>query len=167
MRQSIAKDTGVRRYMRRVVASLQIIAFAVTVAACAESVKHDEVSAAKGALEFARVVLIENNLTEGYEMLSEGGKRHVPLDKFKQSIAAMHRSEYPERVTALEYEPMAGEKAIYIFLTGQNNHEQFSYRVTLEGTAATGYKVLKIDQGMTFPTLSNQKQSLKPSLSIP
>ena len=142
-------------------------ALAVMLAGCAESVKHDEVSAAKDALEFARVVLVEKNPEKGYAMLSEGGKRHVPLDKFKQTIVAMHPRDYPNKLTALEFEPMSGEKAIYIFLTGRNNDEQFSYRLTLQGTAAIGYKVLKIDQGMTFPSLSNQKQAFKPPLSIP
>ena len=69
--------------------------------------------------------------------------------------------------TATEYEPMSGEKAIYIFLKGQNRDEQFAYRVTLEGTAAAGYRVLKIDQGMAFPTLSNQKKAFEPPLSVP
>jgi hypothetical protein len=140
-------------------------ALVVALTSCAESVQHDEVSAAKSAIEFARVVFFEKNSEKGYEMLSDGGKRHVPLDKFKQTIAAMHPRDYPNKVTAREFEPMAGEKAIYIFLTGENTDEQFSYRVTLEGTAATGYKVLKVDQGMTFPSLSNQKQSFKPPLS--
>ena len=56
---------------------------------------------------------------------------------------------------------MAGEKAIYIFLRAQNGDEQVNYRVTLEGTAATDYKVLKIDQGAGFPTLSNQKRKFE------
>jgi hypothetical protein len=139
----------------------------IVLAGCAESIKHDEVAAAQGALEFARVVLLEKNPAKGYEMLSEGGKRHVPLDKFKQTIAAMHPRAYPNKMTALEFEPMSGEKAIYIFLTGRNADEQFSYRVTLTGTAATGYRVLKIDQGMSFPSLSNQKQAFKSPLTIP
>ena len=142
-------------------------ALLLTLASCAESVKHDEISAAKGALEFARVLLLEKNLEKGFDMLTAGGKRHVPLDKFKQTVASMHPRDYPSKVSATEFEPMSGEKAIHIFLTGRNDDEQFSYRVTLEGTAATGYKVLKIDQGMGFPALSNQKQSFKPPLSIP
>lgn len=166
MRIPTMRHDGVRSPVRRWVDVLKIFAM-VVLACCSKSIDHDEVVAAKGALEFARVVLLEKNLNEGYEMLSPGGKRHVPFDKFQQSIAAMHPGEYPAKVTALEYEPMAGEKAIYIFLAGSNSNERFSYRVTLEGTAAMGYKVLKIDQGMTFPTLSNRKQSLKPPLSIP
>ncbi len=145
-----------------------MLAFVATLTACAETVKHDESLAATRALEFARAVFLEKNLDKGYTLLSDNAKRHIPLDKFKQTITAMHPRGYPDRVTAIEYEPMAGEKAIYIFLSGRNADDlSFNYRVTMEGTAATDYKVLKIDQGGGFPTLSNQKQPFKPVISIP
>jgi len=134
---------------------------------CAKPIQHDENMAAKRAVEFARVVLIDKNLERGYELLSDGGKRHVPLDKFKQTILSMNARGYPSRVTATDYEPMAGEKAIYIFLRAQNGDEQIQYRITLEGTAATDYKVLKIDQGAGFPTLSNQKRKFETTLTAP
>ena len=140
---------------------------AVCAIGCAKPIQHDENMAAKRAVEFARVVLIDKNLERGYELLSDGGKRHVPLDKFKQTIVSMNARGYPSRVTATEYEPMAGEKAIYIFLRAQNGDEQVNYRVTLEGSAATDYKVLKIDQGAGFPTLSNQKRKFETTLSAP
>jgi hypothetical protein len=142
-------------------------ALAVTVFACAESVKHDETLAGKRAVEFARVVFIDKSFEKGYELLSDNGKRHIPFDKFKQTIVSMNPRGYPSKVIATEYEPMAGEKAIYIFLRGQNGDEQFNYRITLEGTAATDYKVLKIDQGAGFPTLSNQKRKFETTLSAP
>ena len=138
---------------------------ALTLAGCAESVKHDETRAAKRALEFGQLVFFDKNLDKGYDLLSDGGKRHVPRDKFKQSMAAMHPRNFPTRLSAMEYEPMADEKAIYIFVTGQNNDEQFNYRFTMEGTAATDYKVLKIDQGSGFFTLSSRKQPFKPPLT--
>jgi hypothetical protein len=141
--------------------------FAVWAIGCAKPIQHDENMAGKRAVEFARVVLIDKNLERGYELLSDGGKRHVPLDKFKQTILSMNARGYPSRVTATDYEPMPGEQAIYIFLRGQNGDEQFNYRVTLEGTAATDYKVLKIDQGAGFPTLSNQKRKFETTLSAP
>lgn len=163
-----AEPARVRAHANRAIeVCLFILALAVTFSSCAESVKHDEVSAAKTALEFTRVALLEKDAERGYELLSGGGKRHVPLNKFKQTIASMHPRDYPSKVTATEYEPMSGEKAIYIFLKGQNPDEQFAYRVTLEGTAASGYRVLKIDQGMAFPTLSNQKKAFEPPLSVP
>ena len=142
-----------------------LLLLALTLAGCAESVKHDETRAAKRALEFGQLVFFDKNLDKGYDLLSDGGKRHVPRDKFKQSMAAMHPRNFPTRLSAMEYEPMADEKAIYIFVTGQNNDEQFNYRFTMEGTAATDYKVLKIDQGSGFFTLSSRKQPFKPPLT--
>jgi hypothetical protein len=145
-----------------------IAAFALILSfsGCAESVKHDEALAAKRALEFGRVVFVEKNLDKGYDLLGDGGRRHVPREKFKQSLAAMHARDYPTKLAAMEYEPMADERAIYIFLRGQSSEEQFNYRVTMEGTAATDYKVLKVDQGTGFFTLSNKKQAFKPPLTI-
>ena len=134
---------------------------------CVGSVRHDEALAAKRALEFVRAAFIDKNLDKAYEMLSDGGKRHVPLDKFKQSIAAMHPRGYPTKVTAIEYEPMAGEKAIYIFMKGQNSEDQFGYRITLEGSADTDYRVLRVDQGSGFPSLSNQKRAFTNPPSAP
>jgi hypothetical protein len=133
---------------------------------CAESVKHDETLAARRALEFGRVIFVEKNFDKGYELLSDGGRRHVPREKFKQSLAAMHARDYPTKLAATEYEPMADEKAIYIFVRGQNSEEQFNYRLTMEGTAVGDYKVLKIDQGTGFFTLSNKKQAFKPPLTM-
>ncbi|MGH7795310.1 MAG: hypothetical protein ACREQ2_10495 [Candidatus Binatia bacterium] len=168
MRQLSAEPAGVRAHANRVIGvCLLMLALAVMFSSCAESVKHDEAQAAKRALELGRVVFLEKNLDKGYDLLSAGGRRYLPRDKFKQSIAAMHARDYPTKLTAIEYEPMADEKAIYIFLNGHNSEEQFSYRLTMEGTATTDYKVLKIDQGKGFFTLSNKKQAFKPPLSVP
>ena len=144
---------------------LTALAVVIMLAGCAESVKHDEVLAAKRALESGRLFFIEKNLDKGYDLLADSGRRHVPRDKFKQSLAAMHARGYPTKLTATEYEPMAGEKAIYIFVRGQNSEEQFNYRLTMEGSAVADYKVLKIDQGTGFFTLSNTKQAFKPPLT--
>ena len=119
------------------------------------------------ALEFARIVLIDKNIEKGYALLAANGKRHVPIDKFKQTIEAMNARGFPSRVTAIDYEPMPGEQAIYIYLRGQAGDEAIQYRVTLEGSEADDYRVLKIDQGSAFPTLTNQKRKFDPPLSAP
>ena len=157
-----------RRPHRNARKTLGLAAFVLVMVltGCAESVKHDQNLAARRALEFGRVAFIEKNLDKGYDLLAAGGRRHVPREKFKQSIAAMHMRDYPTKLAAIEYEPMADEKAIYIFIRGQNGEEQFNYRFTMEGTAATDYKVLKVDQGSGFFTLSNKKQAFKPPLTI-
>jgi hypothetical protein len=56
---------------------------------------------------------------------------------------------------------MHGEKAIYIFLIGDNSGEHFYYRLTMEGTAATGYRVLRLDRSIAPYPPSNDKQSFK------
>jgi hypothetical protein len=145
---------------------LDALVLAAVLTSCAESVKHDEVRAAKRALEVGRVALLEKHLDQAYDLIGESGKRYVPRDKFKQSIAAMHMRDYPTKLAALEYEPMADEKAIYIFIRGQNSEDTFNYRFTMEGNAATDYKVLRIDQGTGFFTLSNKKQAFKPPITI-
>src|SRR5690554_3304354 len=81
---------------------LVVFALAMIIAGCAESVKHDEALAAKRALEFGRLLLVEKNFDQGYDLLASGGRRHVPRDKFKQSIAAMHPRGYPTKLIATE-----------------------------------------------------------------
>lgn len=163
------KKSGLRSILFSTLGSAPILliwVLALILPGCAGSEKHDEALAAKRALEFAKVVFIEKDFVKGHEMLSDGGKRHIPLDKLKQTVVSMHPREYPKKITALEYEPMVGEKAIYIFLSGNTGEDLISYRLTLEGTATTDYKVLKIDQGMGFPTFSNKKRSFKPAPDV-
>ena len=59
---------------------------------------------------------------------------------------------------------MPGEKAIYIFLIGDNSGERFYYRLTLEGTATTPYKVLRLDRaGEPYPSSSEKKGLRRPA----
>ena len=115
--------------------------------ACAKSVEHDEIAARKRALEFAQTVLLNQDFEGGYALLSDGGRRYLPLDKFKETLLRLHPRRFPVTVGATEYEPMPGETAIYIYLTGENSGEHFSYTVTLEGSAANGYRVSRLTRG--------------------
>ena len=119
---------------------------AVSLAGCIESVDHDPASARKKAEEFAQVVFVKQDIETGYALLAEGTRRYVSRDQFKAVVLKMHPRGFPKTVTALEYEPMPGEKAIYVFLTGDHSRQPFYYRLTMEGTASTGYKVLRLDR---------------------
>lgn len=118
----------------------------ISIAACAEKVDHDAELASRRAEEFARLVFVEQNLEKGYAMLADGTKRYVSIGQFKEVIAKLHPNGYPRTVRATEHEPMKGEKAIYIYLVGDNSGHYFNYRLTMEGTAATGYRVLRFDR---------------------
>lgn len=147
-----------------------MLALCVLVAGCAESTKHDENLAAKRAIEFAQVTLINKNLDKGYELLAAGGKRHISLDKFKETVTRLHPRGFPTKITAKEYQPMPGEKALWIYLTGQNGEDQFQYRLTMEATDNGDYKVLTLDNGMVgrfFSPSSEKKPFVQPISTQP
>ncbi len=148
-------------------ATALILLFAL--ASCAKSVKHDETLAAKRAIEFAQLAFVSKDFDRAYELLSDGGKRHLGRDKFIETIARMHPRNFPTKVTALEYQAMPGENAIWIYLAGRNAEEQFQYRVTMEAVDHGDYKVLAFDTGTVgrmFSPLS-EKHPFKPPLSTP
>jgi hypothetical protein len=115
--------------------------------ACADSFEHDHKLAAKRAEEFAQVVFVSQDFEKSYAMLSDSGKRYVPLEKFREAVVKSHPKNYPTKIAATDYEPMAGEKAIYIYLTGENSGEHFYYTLILDGTATTDYKVTRFSRG--------------------
>jgi hypothetical protein len=126
---------------------------------CAESTKQDENLAAQRAIEFARIVLVNKDFDRGYELLSDGGKRHISLVKFKETMARLHPRGFPTSVTAKEYQPMPGENALWIYLNGQN--PEMHYRLTMEATASGDYKILTIDSGAVgrmFSSASDKKE---------
>jgi len=147
-----------------------MLALFALVASCAESTQHDENLAAKRAIEFAQVTLVDKNFDKGYELLAAGGKRHVSLDKFKETVTRLHPRGFPAKVTAKEYQPMPGEKALWIYLNGENGDEQFHYRLTMEANDNGDYKVLTLDNGLVgrfFSPSSEKKPFAKPISTQP
>jgi hypothetical protein len=148
------------RFRGRLITNLCALSALLAMASCAQSVQHDETRAAKRAIDFAQLVFIDKNFAKGYELLSDGGKRHLPLEKFKETVTRMHPRSFPTKVTATEFQPMPGEKAIWIYLAGQNAEEQFQYRLTMELTDNGDYKILTFDTGVVgrmFSPLSEKK----------
>jgi hypothetical protein len=125
---------------------LSWIAIAALVLGCAKSFEHDPKTAAQRAEEFAHVVFVRQDFERGYAMLSDSGKRYVPQEKFKETVVKSHPRRYPTKVAATDYEPMSGEKAIYIYVSGENAGEQFNYTLTLDGSAADDYKVTRFSR---------------------
>ena len=141
------------------------LALVVGLMGCAESINHDEVLAGRKAVEFAEVAFVKHDIEKGYALLSASAKRYVSVEKFKEAVSRLHPRAFPTSVTATEYEPMRGEKAIYIFLTGENSGEHFYYRLTMEGTAATDYRVSILDRGSGPYPSSNERQKISRSPS--
>lgn len=141
------------------------LALIMALMACKGSVDHDEASAAKSALEFAQVAFVKRDIENGHALLSESARRYVPPEKFEETVSRLHPRAFPVSVTADEYEPMHGEKAVHVYLTGENSGERFYYRLTLEGAAATGYRVARFYRESSPYPGASLRQKLKEPLS--
>ena len=131
---------------------------------CAESIKHDEILAGKRAVEFAQVAFVKQDVEKAYALLADSAKGYVPLAKFKETLSRMHPNLHPTSVTATEYEPMPGERAIYIYITGETSGGQLQYTLTMLGTAANDYKVSRfgLGAGSYLPSTAEKKRFSKP-----
>ena len=139
-------------------------------ASCAESKPQDENLAARRAIEFVQITLIDKNLDLGYERLAPGGKRHISRDKFKETMTRLHPRGFPLKITATEYQPMPGENALWIYLTGQNGDEHFQYRLTMQATDSGDYRVLTLDNGLVgrlFSPSGEKRRFEKPMSTHP
>jgi hypothetical protein len=144
-----------------------LVIFLLLINSCAQSMKHDETAAARRAIEFAQAAFVDRKFDQAYELLSAGGKRHLSLEKFKETITRMHSRGFPTKVAAKEFQPMPGENAIWIYLEGQNSEDQFGYRLTMESDGHGDYKVLTIDSGVVGKMFSplSEKQPFKNTFS--
>ena len=140
------------------------VAFIAGLIACVPSIKHNPELAGKRAVEFAQVALVRQDSEKAYLLLSDETKGYVPLAKFKETLVRLYPGVRPIRVKATDYEPMPGEKAIYIYITAETAGEQSDYTLTMDGSAATDYKVSKITRGSSsyLPATSEKKKFNEP-----
>src|SRR5215470_2477177 len=138
----------------------------IAVASCQKPIEHNPVLAAQKAVEFVRVAFVRQDDAAAYELLSNATRRYVPLDKFKETLSRLRPSTRPSKITATEYEPMPGEKAIYVYIVvGENPDQQTEYTVTMEGTASTDYRVSKITRGASYIPSTTEKKKFSPPIS--
>jgi hypothetical protein len=115
---------------------------------CAEKFEHDLELAAKRAQEFADTTFVRRNLERGYELQADKARAYVPLDKFMDKVNLMHRGGYPIRIRTTGAAPVKGEKLVNVSLRGDGDG-QFSYQITLAGTAAADYRVVTFTGGQS------------------
>jgi hypothetical protein len=73
-------------------------------------IHHNEHTAAEEAMEFAEMVLVQQDFQNGYSFLSDGFKNAHSPERFSELIIALHPKTYPLTVTAPEFEPILGKK---------------------------------------------------------
>lgn len=97
--------------------------------------------AAQEAEKVARVVLIERDFQQAYDMLADNSKANMSFDKFVEVVRSMHPMNFPITAVPTEYEPIPGQRMMNIYLYGEAGDERFYYRFELNGDAKAGYKV--------------------------
>ena len=120
----------------------RVVWVCIVVLGCEYPIEHNESLAGRRAKEFAEAAFVRQDFESAYRELSDGTKRYVSLDDFKKTIARFHTKGYPLRVELKEFEEVPSErKAIEIYLVGQASGQRYYYRVMLEGSAESDYKV--------------------------
>ena len=117
-----------------------ILAPLLVLAACSPSVNvlnHSASLAAQEAQRFAQVALIEHDFQKAYGMFGENGKTAVSFDQFTEAVRSSHPIAFPLSVTAIEYEPIPGQRGMNIYLYGENGNEKFYYRFVMDGVKET------------------------------
>lgn len=149
-----------KKQRTRLAVRLLALSMAAALTACVDSIEHNVGQAAKKAEEFVDVAFGRNDGERGYALLAPAIKGYVSQEQFKHVLARLHPQGLPKNVRAIEYEPMQGEKAIYIFLAGEHSGEHFYYRITMKGSAATDYRVLKFERANEPYPPSNDKKPI-------
>jgi len=105
----------------------------------AQVLRHDQHIAAEQAQLFLQRLVIEQDVPSAHAMLREQDKGQLTLAQLKDVVSKEHQQGYPDKVWAIEFEPVPGQAAIQIFLAGENRREKFYYRVPMVGTVDSGY----------------------------
>ena len=108
---------------------------------CMYAIPHDEDAAAKKAAAFALVAFINHDVQASYALLAEDARRNITLERYADAMKQLHPFGFPTTVTAIQYEPILGQRALSIILVGQNGEQKFFYRLVMFGTSDAGYAV--------------------------
>jgi hypothetical protein len=137
---------------------LTALVFIAVLIGCKGSIQHDEVSATKTALQFGRDAFVSQDSENAYALLSDSAKRYVTRETFKESLLKWHPKGFPIDVTLTEYQPVPGEKLMHVYLSGETPRGRFNYQLTMEGDAATGYRVTSFERSGHPPPWSRTRQ---------
>ncbi len=131
--------------MKRAVPGL--LAFALVGGCSANLISHDAETAASAAVEFGTASFVQGDVERAYALLSDEARATVSREQLREVLANMHPAARPVSLAAIEYEPVPGQRAMQIFLRGQNGSEEFHYRLMMLGSMPAGYKVSGIFRG--------------------
>jgi hypothetical protein len=96
--------------------------------------------------------MIDRDYASAFELLSEKSRNGFSIQRLQNLIVQMHPRNWPKSITATEFEPLPGHRAMNIYLFGREGSEEFAYKFEMEGEVETGYTVSSISRLQTpFP----------------
>jgi hypothetical protein len=113
----------------------------VIFACSAQIIHHDENAAAQGAQDFSRLAFVQRDYDAAYKLASSELRGSLTGQTFEATVQGMHPNTSPLLVDAREFEPIPGQRAMYIYIEGTNAGETFHYRLLMLGDASAGYSI--------------------------
>jgi hypothetical protein len=137
----------IRPIAARCLTLLTLLVCGSLVSCSARVIHHSTDDAAASATKFAERAFVQKDYTGAREFISPQFTHVDTDDKLAAAVEALHPKSRPSEVTATEFEPIPGQRAMQIYLKGKQGDEQFFYRMLLLGDQPSGYKVGGIWRG--------------------
>src|SRR5947209_11904594 len=106
----VAKRLAMDRQVREILTGIIILASS----SCVTAIQHNPDMAAIKAVQFAKLAFIQQDYESASKLLPAGQQNSSGAEKIKELVTKMHPTSYPTKVTATDYEPVPGQKAIKI-----------------------------------------------------
>ncbi len=138
--------------------SILLLAMALS-AACVQMISHNQDIAASSAVEFMNLAFVDKNFAAASQKLAPASRNAQSVKEVEDMATRLHPNGGPTMINAVEYEPIPSQKAMRIFLVGENNDgTKYFYMVVMQGTVEEGYGPSEIHRkDDPFPPSSTRK----------
>jgi len=130
-----------RRFLAILLAGGVLLAAGCGVAPRASVLNHSPSAAAAIAQRYVDLLLVRKDADAAYGLVDADARARVSVETLQEAVAKAPGYGQVTSVQAVEYQPVPGQPAMDIFLTGSAGGRTFYYAVRLSGTRDEGYLV--------------------------
>lgn len=102
---------------------------------------HSPAMAGEAAQVFAEVAFVNDDADRAYSLVNPEIEAEMTAQDFAAFLTQMHRTGRPATVDATEYQPLPGYRGMNVYVEGSADSTDFYYRLLMEGTSSSGYRV--------------------------
>ncbi len=130
-----------RRFITILLAGPMLFLAGCGVAPQARVMNHSPSAAAAVAQRYVDLLIVQQDANAAYELVDADARSRVSSATLQESVAKAPGHGQVTSVRAVEYQPVPGQPAMDIFLTGSAGGSSFYYAVRVSGTMDEGYLV--------------------------